>query len=130
MRALRSDAKFDGREVFVTSLRHAEPVYHRIPDWHNGEGRRGREFICNGIVYAGTETVYGNNGGVRLPQKVVTPCGRTYLNRSEIIGRTAGIAAGLETTNDARMAKWGLDIPLGHAVRIGRPCAVCFPGGA
>ncbi len=113
-------------DVFITNLTPATPTYHRIPDWHIGEGRRGEEVACNAVVYAGTDRVIGNNGGIPLPEQVVSPCGIVVYRRSKVIPRSDPFG-GTETLNKARMRLQGQQIPLRHAKKFGRPCKTCFP---
>lgn len=99
-----------------------------MPDWFDGDGRRGEEVQCNTHVYAGTDRVIGNNTGSSLPEAVAAPCGREVMRRRQIVARTEPWA-GSQVLNSTRMTRLGVHMPKGHAEKFARPCAQCFPSG-
>lgn len=117
-------------DVFFRSLEAGSPVYHLIPDWHAGDGRRGGDLVCNIHVYAGTDRVLGSNDGRPLPRSVVGPCGIQEYSRGEVVERAPGVVSTLEVLNKGRMHLNGHTVPLRHAKKFGRPCKTCFPEDA
>lgn len=113
--------------VFFTSLAGPQPVFHTIPDWHSGEGRKGDEVTCNTHVYASTDNVIGSNGGIPLPEEIVAPCGILVFRRMPIEDRSEPWG-GTQVLNKTRMVLQGQEIPHRHAKKFGRPCVKCFPG--
>ncbi len=120
MKKLRSDAKFDERPVWAASLDAAEPVFHLAPSWDR-ERWRGEAVLCNRWEPP------VNDAGTLMPERIVAPCGQTQWRRH--INAENDVVAGIAIHTPARMVDQGIQIPLGHARKIGRPCSGCFPEG-
>lgn len=126
-----SSTKFDHTPVVITNLNDRSPVFHADP-WLTREARwmRGESVQCNTIVYAGTSGTIGTNNGIFLPEAVVAPCGLVVRRRAPITPRDSRLS-GTDTLNQTRgMVVQGVQLPRGHASRIGRPCKKCFQGAS
>jgi hypothetical protein len=116
-------------EVYIPRPHTNRPTFHRVPDWHSGEGWDGDVVKCNTFVYKGTTRLVGSNDGRDLPAQVKAPCGVVVLRRTPPEARRPGLG-NYEILNDAYMTSpsyVAVTLRRDHAEKFGRPCKRCFP---
>lgn len=96
---LRSDAKWDARLVWFSTISRRDPVFHNDP------------------LTDGSE-LPNHNDGFQVPLELRTACGQLAYRRLEVPSLQRGRRVG-------RLVDQGVLVPLGHAVKFGRPCATC-----